>query len=222
MRKSIIIIALAFIAIFMSSNLVAQNGKTSVSIGAGQFFNNKLSSTSSSTFLGTSKTTQTSQFTPMLSVKLERQLGKRFSIGLDYSRLSASTEMVTNNSGFTFLFSSSSPTTTRENIESKISGVTLNLKGILYADSTFQAYAGLGFGGLKTINNINSTTFGANTSTGRNAEQKSENSATVLLELNIGMRYFVTQSVGFYVEAGLTEVNGVGGAAGQVGAIYRF
>jgi hypothetical protein len=48
MRKSLIIIALLFISIFTSTNAAAQNGKTSVLIGTGQFFNGTLSSTSSS------------------------------------------------------------------------------------------------------------------------------------------------------------------------------
>jgi Outer membrane protein beta-barrel domain len=222
MRNSIIIIALAFIAIFTTTNVVAQNGKTSVSIGAGQFFNNELSTTSTASFFGTSTTRQTSRFSPMASVKVERRLGKYFSIGLDYSKLSASTEEVTNSSGFSFLFSSVGPSTKTDKIESKISGTTLNLKGVAYSDSSFHAYIGLGFGGLKTVNDINSTTIGDNSSRENFSERKTENSVTVLAELNVGLRYFVTKNVGLYGELGLTTVNGVSGAAGQVGAICRF
>ena len=221
MRNSIIIITLAFTAIFTTTNVVAQNGKTTASIGAGKFFNGTLSSTSTSSFFGTSTTTQTSQFTPLLSVKLERQFGKRLCMGLGYNALSASTEKVTNTSGSNFIFSSG-PSTTREKIDSKISGLTFNLKGILYTDSTFQGYIGLGFGGLKTINNINGITTGANTSTGIKAELKAERDMTFFTDLTVGMRYFVAKNVGFYAEIGSTSVNSLSGAAGQVGVMYRF
>jgi hypothetical protein len=219
MRKSINIIVLAFVASFTTTNVVAQNGETSVSIGAGRFFSGELTSSSTTSFFGTSTTTQTSKFAPMLSVKLERQFGKRLCLGVGYSALSASTDKVTNSSGFTLIFATG-PSTTREKIESKISGLTFNLKGILYADSAFQGY--VGFGGLKTLDNISSTTSGANTATGLSAEQKTEQSATAFIDLNVGMRYFIAKNVGLYVEIGSTSANNLSGVAGQVGIICRF
>jgi hypothetical protein len=221
MRNSIIIIAFAFIAIFTTTNVAAQNGKTSVSVSTGQFFQSSLTGTSSTSFFSTSTTQRTSQFTPMLSVKLERQLGKYFSIGLNYNKLSASTQETTNTSGFFLIFPINS-TTTQQNIDSKMSGFALNLKGIVYSNDLFQAYVGTAFGGLAVTETIDKTVVKGNNTVEQIQNDAIEHNVTTLVELNVGARVFVSKNVGFYGEIGTTNVYGLGGASGQVGVLCRF
>jgi hypothetical protein len=220
MRNSFIITAFAVILLCVSTNLVAQNDRTSVSIGSGQFFNSSISTTSKSSFFVTSTTQQTSQFTPTLSLKLERRLLKNSSIGLTYNSLSVKSQRTTNSGALRLLFLLPA-TTTHETLESKISGVSVNLKRFLYTDASFQAYIGASVGVLKNKELITKT--GTTTSTiPEQTTQSVQNNVTVSADITIGARYFVAPNVGVYGEISRTSVYGMGGMSGQAGVICRF
>ena len=154
----------------------------------------------------------------MVSIKAEHQLGKHFSIGLGYSKLTASTEQNRTSTGFLFFTS----TETNEKIESEISGLSLDMKVIVYSNDALQAYVGTALGILKSINDIDKTVINRENRAAPITSRTTENSVTGLTQLNVGTRYFVTKDVGFYGEIGLTAVNGVKGASGQAGVICRF
>jgi hypothetical protein len=221
MRSSFIIIAFAFIALFVSTNLVAQNGRTSVSIGSGQFANPTLSATSTSSFFVTSTTKQTSQFTPTLTLKLERRVLKNSSIGLIYSSLSVKSERTINSGALRLLFLLPA-TTTHQTVDAKISGLTLNLKRFLYSDASFQAYAGASVGVLSSKEKITETEPNPRNLSEQVKSQSVQNNVAILAEINVGARYFVTENVGVYGEIGRTSVYGLGGMSGQAGVICRF
>jgi hypothetical protein len=218
MRKSFIIIVFAFTAIFTTTNVVAQNGKTSVSIGQGQFFNSTISERYSETFLTTTNVQQTTEFTPILAIKLERRVLKHFSIGLNYNTLSARSERTTESSGFLFW----SGTKSHEKIDAKISGGSVDIKGFVYSNTAFQAYIGTNVGLLSTTESIDKQLINADNIVEQKFSQTTESSTTALLGINLGARYFVTPNVGLYGEIGATSVYGLGGTSFQGGVICRF
>jgi hypothetical protein len=150
MRNTFFMITLAVNALCTTTSLVAQNYKTSVSVGMGQFFNNKISGSYSFTLFTASHTQQTSQFTPIVAVKLERRFWKYMSVGLDYNYLTAKSERATQTSGFLF----STLTTSQEKLDATISGISVNLKGFVYSNTTFDAYIGTNLGLLTATESI--------------------------------------------------------------------
>jgi hypothetical protein len=66
MRKPFISITFAFIALCMTIHVEAQNNKTSVSVGVGQFFNNRISGSYSNTLFRKSNTQHTIQLDSLI------------------------------------------------------------------------------------------------------------------------------------------------------------
>jgi hypothetical protein len=218
MRKSFIIIVFAFIAIFSTTNVVAQKNGLSVSVGAGQFFDNTLSSSYSTNFISTTATQQTSQFTPMVAVKLEGRVSKRFSLGLNYNTLTAQSEFNNQSNGFLFW----SGVNSIEKVDAKFSGFSGSIKGFVYVKPTFEAYIGTSVGILSTTESKEIQVAGNNPTDAPRIRFESTKDITALLEASVGMRYFVNKNVGIYAEIGATRVYAVAGKSFQGGVIYRF
>jgi Outer membrane protein beta-barrel domain len=218
MRNPFISIAFAFIALCTTIHVEAQNNKTSVSVGMGQFFNNRISGSYSNTLFRKSNTQQTSQFTPVVAIKWERRFLKYFSVGLDYNRLTAKSEQTNQTSGLFF----SPATTSQEKIDAKISGISFNLKGFVYSNTAFDAYIGTNLGLLTTTESIDKLLISVDDPVQQVSSQETIKSITALLEANLGVRYFVTKNVGIYGEIGATRVYHLRGASYQGGVIYRF
>jgi hypothetical protein len=217
MRNLLINITLMFIALCTSTDVAAQNNKTSVSVGVGQFFNNKISGSFVFKFFGTTRTQQTSQFTPVVAIKLEKQFWKRLSLGLDYNRLTAKSERAIQTSGFFIL-----TTQSKEKIDAKISGFSVNSKYFIYSNTALDAYIGANIGFLTANENIDEVLTRSDNPTQEISSQLKRKTSTSLLEANLGVRYFVTNKWNIYGEIGVMQVYNLGGASFQGGVIYRF
>jgi hypothetical protein len=220
MRNLFIINILFFASFFNATGLVAQNNKTSVSIGQGKFFNPTISGTSKFSFIVSSTTEKTTQFSPVTTLKLERRFLKHFSFGLNYNTLSAQSERVTNTGAFLLFFAP--PTVSTEKISSKISGISGNLKGFVYNDKVFQVYVQTGLGLLKNTETIDEVLANANNLDEQKISQRVENNIAMMAEINVGVRIFIISNVGIYGEIGRTSISGMGGTSSQLGVICRF
>jgi hypothetical protein len=218
MRNPFISITLAFIALCMTIDVAAQSNKTSVSVGIGQFFNNKISGSYSFTFLKTSSTQQTSQFTPVFAIKLEKRFWKNVSLGLEYNSLTAKSERANQISGAPFV-----ATTSQEKVDTKISGISANLKYFVYSNTALDAYIGTNLGFLNATENVDKILTIVNSNPlEQQSSQFTQRTITALLKANLGVRYFVTKKWNIYGEIGATRVYHLDGAAFQGGVIYRF
>ncbi len=222
MRNTIFFNVLIFTALLFSSNLMAQGNKTTVSISSGQFFKNPISGSSSSSFLGSGSISQTSKFTPHIALRVERRLLKTISIGLTFNSMSAQSDRKINNGSFQ-IFTGNSFTTvnneTNERVNSKMSGMSFNLKVFLHSSEDFEVYINGGLGVLQNNENIVILN-----STGNGFSNGLSNPTDVvgLLELGLGMRYFLANNLGIYGEIGTAKIQFISGAVGQLGVIYRF
>jgi hypothetical protein len=226
MAKKIGNYAFALLIFLFSSQLLAQeaNVNTSVSISGGQFFQNPISGSVSNSLLSSSTTKQTSKFTPHIALKIEQRLFKYFSIGLSLHSFSAISERTIENNGFLNFTSSGLPQTqpqppTLQKVKSGFGGVSFNVKGFFYANPQYDVYAGASVGVLQ--NNEDIKTLNPSAALGIPAFQ-SLTETTGLLDINIGMRYFMANNLGIYGEIGSSKIHIISGITGQVGAIYRF
>jgi hypothetical protein len=219
MTKSIIFPVLFCLFSLFSTNLMAQLGNTTLSISGGQFFTNPIRVASSGSIFSSGKTSQTSKFTPHIAFKVERRFGKYFSLGLNIHSISEELERTIDNGSFQF-FNGTTFTTvsniTNQRVSSKLGGMALNIKGFIYSNAEADLYVGAGIGILSNRENIE--TINTNTA---NAFTDSNNTSGIA-ELNVGLRYFLANNLGFYAEIGTVKLQLVNGIAGQVGVIYRF
>ena len=222
MRNTIFFNVLFFVALLFSSNLMAQGNKTSVSISTGRFFKNPISGSSSSSFLNSGNTSQTSKFTPHIALRVERRLLKSISIGLTFNSISAQSDRTINNGSFQ-IFTGTTFTTvnneTNARVSSKMDGMSFNLKVFLHSSEDFEVYINGGLGVLRNRENI----LILNSTTGGRANSGSAFDDTAgLMELGLGMRYFLANNLGIYGEIGTSKIHITSGAIGQLGVIYRF
>jgi hypothetical protein len=217
MRKIFILIAFMFLTSYTTINVVAQNNTRFVSIGVGQFFNSTLSGSYSFTFLNTSKTQKTSQFTPIFALAFEKRFFKHLSIGAEYNRLTAKSVRTNQTSGLLQLSTQST-----EKVDATLSGIALNLKGFVYSNAAFDAYITAKLGILNVAENVDKTFISSDNPTQSIITQETPQSLTVLLTANVGARYFITKNVGIYGEIGATYLYRLSGAAFQGGVIYSF
>jgi hypothetical protein len=211
------------ICLFSTQSLAQQtNVNTSVSISGGQFFQNPIAGSVSNSLFSSSTTKQNSKFTPHIALKIEQRLFKYFSIGLSLHSFSAISERTIENNGFLNFTSSGLPQTqppTLQKVTSRFGGVSFNVKGFFYANDEYDVYAGASLGVLQNSEDIN--TFNPSAALGIPAFQ-SLTETTGLLDINIGMRYFMANNLGIYGEIGSSKIHIISGITGQVGAIYRF
>jgi hypothetical protein len=219
MTKSIFFNAFIVVSILFSRDLSAQIGSTSFSISGGQFFKNPITVESSGSIFSSGKTAQTSRFTPHIAFKVERRLGKYFSLGLNIHSTSEQLERTIDNGSFSFFNGTTLvnvPNITNQRVSSKLGGMALNLKGFIVSNEAADFYVGAAVGILNNNENIETiNTNAANTIT--------DNTGTSgIAELNVGLRYFLANNLGIYGEVGTVKLQIVNGIAGQVGVIYRF
>jgi hypothetical protein len=221
MRNTIFFNVLIFIGLLFSSNLMAQGNKTTVSISSGQFFKNPISGSSSSV-LGSGSTTQTSKFTPHIALRVERRLLKTISIGLTFNSMSAESDRTINNGSFQ-IFTGTTFTTvnneTNERVSSKMNGMSFNLKVFLHSSEDFEVYIN---GGLGVLSNKENIVIVNSTGNGRTNVISNPTDAVGLMELGLGMRYFLANNLGVYGEINTAKIQITSGGVGQLGVIYRF
>jgi hypothetical protein len=219
MAKSNFFNAFIAVSLLLSTNLMAQGDKTTVSISGGQFFKNPISASSANTIFSSGSTKQTSKFTTHIALKAERRLGKYVSIGLNLHATSAQTDRTIDNGSFP-IFNGTTTTTvtniTNQKISSKMGGMAFNLKVFFYTNEEFEAYIGTAAGLLNYNENIETVNINAANT------QQSNNDLGGLLELGIGGRYFLANNLGVYAEISTVKIGIVSGGVGQVGIIYRF
>ena len=222
MRNTIFFNVLFFVALLFSSNLMAQGNKTSVSISTGRFFKNPISGSSSSSFLSSGSTAQTSKFTPHIALRVERRLLRSISIGLTFNSISAQSDRTINNGSFQIFTGTTFTTVNNETkalVSSKMNGMSFNLKVFLHSSEDFEVYIN---GGLGILRNREDIVIVNSTGNGRTNVILNPIDAAGLMELGLGMRYFLANNLGIYGEIGTSKIHITSGAIGQLGVIYRF
>jgi hypothetical protein len=218
MRNTIILNTLILTLCLCSSNLTAQFGKTSLSLGGGQFFKKTISEKTSPNvnFGGITTTQTTTTFMPHFALILERRISNSLSIGGGFNYLTAQSTDISTSS-----FAGGATTTFQQDSKFKMGGVSINPKLFFYSDDDFDVYAGAGLGLLMSyasrsarniVGGINQVNFAG--SDGGDLK--------TLLDINIGGRCFLTENLGFYGEVGYVALYLRKAVVGKAGVFYRF
>jgi hypothetical protein len=222
MRNTSILNTLILTICLFSSDLMAQLGKTTLSLGGGQFLKKTLSEKTSPivSFGGRAVTQTTTTFTPHFALILERRIQKTLSIGGGFHYLTAQSASVTTNTPIGG-GGSGTPFISQEDIQSTMGGISFTPKLFFYSDSDFDVYAGLGLGFLmsSTTRSVSNVIGGINQV---NIIESGNGQIRGLLDVNIGGRCFFTENLGFYGEVGFVSLYLRKAMAGQAGIIYRF
>jgi hypothetical protein len=218
MRNTIILNTLIIFMCLISTNLMAQLGKTTLSLGGGQFFKKTISEKPEPivNFGGISVTQTTTTFTPHLALTLERRISKSLSIGGGFHYVKAQSTSISTNT-----FAGGAAFTSQQDIQSTMGGVSFTPKLFFYSDSDFDVYAGVGLGFLmtSTTRSVGNVVGGINQI---NITESNSGQIRGLLDINVGGRYFLTENLGFYGEVGFLSIYLRKSTAGQAGIIYRF
>jgi hypothetical protein len=222
MRNSHFFKSLIGALLLFSSHLMAQK-RTTVSISGGQFLKNPATNTVSGSLFSNSETEQTSLFAPQITFRIEYRVLKQLSVGLGYHSISSVGERTTTNRDF-FIFNNGGtpnpPIITKQKVNSKMGGISLDLKGFLYATPMVDIYADLAVGLLA---NDESTELINTTGNANNAFSfNSSNPLVNMFNFNLGMRYFAAADLAIFGEIGTARVGINSGALAQIGAIFRF
>jgi hypothetical protein len=220
MRNTIIFNTLIILTCLFSTDLMAQLGKTTLSLAGGDFFKksitNKTEANNSFGRTPSSQTTTTTTFDPRIVLTLERRLSKSFSIGGAFHYVTAQSTSISTNT-----FGAGVTSISQQNSQAKIGGLSLNPKLFFYSDADFDIYAGaaLGFMIASTTQTVSNVVGGVNQAifSGSNGSE-----FRILSEINIGGRCFFTENIGIYGEVGFLSLYLGKAAAGQAGIIYRF
>jgi hypothetical protein len=221
MRNSHFFKALIGVLLLFSSHLMAQK-RTTVSISGGQFLKNPATNTVSGSLFSNSETQQTSLFAPQITFRVEYRVLKQLSVGLGYHSISSVGERTTTNRDF-FIFNGGTPNApviTKQKVNSKMGGISLDLKGFLYATPTVDIYADLAFGLL--ANNESTELINSTGPTSQAFFFNSSNPLVNMFNFNLGVRYFAAADLAIFGEIGTARVGINSGALGQIGAIFRF
>jgi hypothetical protein len=217
MRNTVILNTLILTMCLYSSNLTAQLGKTTLSLGRGQFFkkNSLENDGPNNNFGGSSVDQTTTTFTPHFALIWERRINTSLSIGGGFHYLTAQSNKISN-----LTFAGGATTNFQQATEAKMGGLSFNPKLFFYSDSDFDVYAGATLAFLMTTESVSSgsTVNGINQVNFTEQNQRFKN----LLEMHIGGRCFFTENLGFYGEVGYVSLYLRKGIAGQAGIIYRF
>ena len=218
MRNTIIFTTLIFLMCFFSTDLTAQLGKTTLSLGRGQFFKKTISEKTplNVNFGGTLLTQTTTTFMPHFALILDRRINQSFSIGGGFHYLTAQSTNISTNT-----FSGGAALISQQDVQSKMGGISFNPKLFFYSDTDFDIYAGAVLGLLMsfTSRSVSNVVGGINQV---NFVGSQDGEFKTLLDINIGGRCFFTENVGFYGEVGFLSLHLGKAMAGQAGIIYRF
>jgi hypothetical protein len=217
MRNTIILSTLILIMCLCASNLMAQLGKTTLSLGGGQFLEKTILENEGpiNNFGGSTVSQKTTTFTPHFALTWERRIHKSLSIGGGFHYLTAQSNMLS-----TLTFAGGATTNFQQDTEAKMGGLSFNPKLFFYSDSDFDVYAGATLAFLMTSESRTSGSIIGSINQVNFTEQYQR--FRTLLDINIGGRCFFTENLGFYGEVSYVSLYLRKAMAGQAGVIYRF